>query len=98
MSRPRSPYEDTTYGGEVFPLDHTFQELFILIVLLLCLQNTVDELGDIRFCSYVLHSDINDDVSLVLPLMANMNIPSEDLLVIYYWVDSDFFWLTFPWG
>ena len=53
--------------GEVFILSHTQESVFLLFVLLLCVQHIVDGAVYIRFFIFVHHVDINYGVSLVLP-------------------------------
>ena len=63
----------------MFPLVQKGKEALIIIVIFLCLQHIVEGAGDIRFCICVRHSDTNDGVSLALPQMEDLKIPSEDL-------------------
>ena len=50
-------------GDEVFTLGHPGEELFLLLLLLLCLQNVFMWTGDVIFYIYVHPYDINNCVS-----------------------------------
>ena len=68
--------------GEVFSLAQIGKEVFLLILLILCLQHISEGAVYTIFFICVHNYDINYGVSLELPQMADLKIPSEALHMI----------------
>ena len=53
-------------GGDMFTLGQAGDELFVFVLLLLCLHQIFKWAGEVGFCLCVHHSNINIGVSLAL--------------------------------